>query len=220
MQRWCRNTETACSMTSKMGCAETWCAQVGKLRQQPFTRRLVSMLTNDVYFLRLVYPGNRHSGRECSHQFWLSQRFRDLPTSHWKIRWGLLCLEILSKNVTFLHHTFIKVNTLAVPQDVLVTWVWLSTWLRQRTVTTWRTLRNILLLKLSLSLAVLTRACTWRSITPLTQTTLETEQIPTKQQLEAALMNGQCYDLKTGGICQVTSTKHNLWYQVVYLLHF
>lgn len=31
-QRWCRNTETVCSMTSKMGCAETWCAQVGKLR--------------------------------------------------------------------------------------------------------------------------------------------------------------------------------------------
>lgn len=68
----------------------------------------VSMLTNDVYFLRLVYPGNRHSGRECRHQFWLSQKFRDLPTSHWKIRWGLLCLEILSQNVTFLQRTFIN----------------------------------------------------------------------------------------------------------------
>lgn len=62
LQRWCRNTETACSMTLKMDCAKTWCAKVGKLRQQLFTPRLVHLLTNNAYFFRFVYLGNCHSG--------------------------------------------------------------------------------------------------------------------------------------------------------------
>lgn len=136
MQKWCRNTGTACSTTSGMDCAGTWSAQVGEegcafqKMKLDFKSCVASQLNIVNVFHRPFHKGNRHPGCECGHQFWLPQKRRDLPAPHWQIRWDFQ--QYLLGNS---HHTqvnFMKVHNTYVmsllPQGVLVTWVWLSIW--------------------------------------------------------------------------------------------